>query len=762
MRQGTWEDFFRKPEPAPQPVPEKAAWWRRFAVVSWEEAVTFLIVLIVFMSVAQSIDSANWVDEMPSLYPVAFTGLIFGIALAKTPLPEVAAHFLALAFGTVAVTLASTDKLEGSLSHRVNELADRMNIWGHALIQGGISNDNLPFVVLIVALTFLTAYISAWSLFRWYNAWLGVIPGGLALLTNISYLPGQHSGALMVYLFGSILLVARMHVLRRVRDWRRTGTPYPDLVSLQVLNVTVWVAIGLILTAWVLPLGSGRGVLFDVWQKATAPIAGPFESMGRVFSSIDSKKGGVVHRFGSVLPLQGQITLGGSNVADVISNEPQVFLRAQTYDQYTSAGWKVSSSSTISSSPWPALKPIENPDDARRQFRRPISVQVTTSKKQGFILGVGQPLDVSIDSRVVYGADPADVISLRPVAALDKGSEYRVDGTVSNASEQRLRQAGGAYPAWVNAYLQLPDSLPANVRAKALEVTAGLDNAFDKAAAIERFLRQNYPVDTKIPPAPANKDSVAYFLFDAQRGYFDYHASAMVVMLRALGIPARISVGYVLRPQDRLPDTNTYAITEANAFAWPEVYFPGLGWVEFNPTPSEPAITRPGNDDQDVVSDEGLQVPPEDEIPPELLPPTEPAPSALDQLQQGNGSNLVGNILMALVLAFIGGSAAAALAFQLVWQSGMSGLDFPSQVWEKTQRLAGWARIPSYPHQTPREFVERLEKELPEVEDLRFLGEAYVRSRYGAKKLEEGERERLARVWKAVRSNLVGRLLRWR
>src|SRR5581483_9397351 len=219
-----------------------------------------------------------------------------------------------------------------------------------------------------------------------------------------------------------------------------------------------------------------------------------------------------------------------------------------------------------------------------------------------------------------------------------------------------------------------------------------------------------------------------------------------VVMLRSLGIPARIAVGYVLRSQDRLPDTNTYAITEGNAFAWPEVYFPGLGWVEFNPTPSEPAITRPGNDDQDVVPDDALQVPPEDEIPPDLLPPTDPAPSALDQLQQGNGSNLVGTVLMILVLAFVGGSLAGVVAFEMVWQRGMAGLDYPSQVWEKTQRLARWARIPSYPNQTPRVYVERLEMELPDVDDLRFLGEAYVRSRYGAKKLAEPERERLARV----------------
>ncbi len=218
-------------------------------------------------------------------------------------------------------------------------------------------------------------------------------------------------------------------------------------------------------------MGSGKGVLFTLWEKATAPISGPFQDLGRVFSSIDSKKSGVIHHFGATLPLQGAITLGGGDVAEVVTTEP-VFLRAQSYDQYTAQGWKVGGTSVISTAAWPALKPIQNADEARRQFRRPISVQVTTSKKQGVILSAGQPIDVSVDSRVVYGADPSDVTSIRPASPLDKGTEYRVDGSISTASLGRLRQAGTTYPSWVAPYLQLPDSLPSTVKAKAREVAA--------------------------------------------------------------------------------------------------------------------------------------------------------------------------------------------------------------------------------------------------------------------------------------------------
>lgn len=759
MRQATWEDFFKSPELREEPEVKKPAWWRKLAVFSWEELVTFVVVFIVFMAVVHSIDSADWVSEMPSLYPIGFFGLVLGICLAKTPLNELVAHCIAVVAGAGGVAVASTADLGGGLGARVAELADRMQLWFNALTSGGISNDNLPFVVMVVALTFITAYMSAWSLFRWYNAWLGLIPGGLALLTNISYLPGQSSGALMVFLFGSILLVARMHVLRRARAWREAGIRYPDLISLHVLNITVWVAIGLLFFAWILPVGSGKGLLYEAWRGVTSPIAGPFQDLGRVFSSIDSKKGGVVHRFGATLPLQGEISLGGGDVAEVQATEP-LFLRAQVYDQYTPQGWKIGSSSSITSAAWPALRAIQSPDEARRQFRRTVNVQVTTSKKQGVILTAGQPLAVNIDSRVVFGADPADVTSLRPTGTLNKGAVYSVDGTLSGASQTRLRQAGLAYPAWIQAYLQVPDSVPSTVREKAREVTRGADNPFDRANLIERYLR-TFPIDTKIPPAPANKDSVAYFLFDAGRGYFDYHATAMVVMLRSLGVPARIAVGYVIRPEDRLPDSSTYAITEADAFSWPEVYFPGLGWVEFNPTPNVPAIVR-SSDDQDLFPGDDSVVPEDELLPDEPVPETEAAPDALNALASDGESSLIGNVLMAIVLGFLGISLAGGLTFQFVWQRGLAGLDYPSQIWEKTQRLARWARIPVFPQQTPHEYVDRLERALPEVEDIDFLGQAYVRSRYGAKAIEPAERERLTAVWKAVRTTLMGRILRWR
>ncbi len=755
MRQASWEDLFKGEEERNEP--NVFTFIGRF--LSWEDLVTLVIVLIGFLTVVGSINGADWVSLMPSLFPIAFLGLVTGLVLAKSGIAEVLGHLLALLIGAVGVIYYSTSKLDGSLPHRISDLSDRMWIWGKAVYEGGISTDNLPFVVLVVAVTYLAAYVAAWSLFRWYNAWLALIPGGAALLTNISYLPGQHSFPLLIYLFCAIVLLARANLLRQARQWRREQAGYPDFISLHVLNVTVWIALVLLAAAWIMPVGGGSGVLLGVWHEITAPITGRITDFNRVFAAVDSKKGAAVHSFGSVFPLQGQISLGTGEVMKVTTSEP-LFLRAQSYDEYVSQGWKIGDASKITKDNWPALEAMQSVEEARAEQRRPVSADITLSKDSGVILTAGEPLDVSIDTKVVYGSNQADITSVRPANGLKAGDEYHIDSTVSNASVESLEAASSDYPDWITPYLQLPSDLPQRVADKAQEVTAGSTNPYDSAVKIEQYLR-TFAIDTTIPPAGPKQDSVDYFLFDVQRGYFDYHASAMVVMLRTLGIPARIAVGYVLRPQDRAPNTNTYTVTGANSFAWPEVYFPGLGWVEFNPAPNEPRVARTGTDQpipgQDDFSLFDGELPFTDQS-----IPLAPAGPAVDTIVQHHDSHLFSQILLGVIGVFLAVSLIGGGLFQFVWQRGMHGLDYPAQIWEKTLRLGRWARIRPLPQQTPREMIDRLHHELPDVDDIDYLSESYVRSRYGHKDLSPQEKERLAGVWKQVRNKLLSRALRWK
>ncbi len=168
-----------------------------------------------------------------------------------------------------------------------------------------------------------------------------------------------------------------------------------------------------------------------------------------------------------------------------------------------------------------------------------------------------------------------------------------------SASAAELKAAGSGYPEWVRTrYLQLPETISARVTRLALELTAREPTAYDRAAAITRYLR-TFPYTLDVPRPPRGREISDYFLFELQRGYCDYYATSLVVLARAAGIPARLVIGYASGAWEAA--SQQFVVTEAEAHSWVEIYFPGIGWVEFEPTAGRPDIPRqpaPGLEEQ--------------------------------------------------------------------------------------------------------------------------------------------------------------------
>ncbi|WP_162551193.1 DUF4129 domain-containing transglutaminase family protein [Paenibacillus tepidiphilus] len=164
--------------------------------------------------------------------------------------------------------------------------------------------------------------------------------------------------------------------------------------------------------------------------------------------------------------------------------------------------------------------------------------------------------------------------------------EYTVTSRLPESDPEVLRTLQGGDPYEVaRDYLQLPASLPARVAQLSGELTAGAASRYDAAAAVRDYLQQNYmyTLDTRIPPAGA--DFADDFLFGTRQGYCVHFATAMTVLLRSSGIPARYIQGYGPGTPLAGAAAGSYSITGADAHAWVEVYFPGAGWVPFDPTP---------------------------------------------------------------------------------------------------------------------------------------------------------------------------------
>jgi len=132
--------------------------------------------------------------------------------------------------------------------------------------------------------------------------------------------------------------------------------------------------------------------------------------------------------------------------------------------------------------------------------------------------------------------------------------------------------------------------VPARVLELAQQLTNGQQTAYDKVKAIEAYLR-TYPYDLEVPAPPPDRDVADYFLFDLKKGYCDYYATAMVVLARASGLPARFVSGYAPGSYDI--SKAAYVVRELHAHSWVEIYFPQIGWIEFEPTASQPEIEMP-------------------------------------------------------------------------------------------------------------------------------------------------------------------------
>jgi len=486
VNKAAFEELFTPVEPESPSGARRFLGWLGRWLFSWEDWLTFAIVLMAFLSVVGSIDSARWVEDMPSLYPIALLGLLLGFFLARLGWRETFTHPIAILLGCAGLLWQVLALIpSGGFTERAGEMVERMDVWKDALLGGGINSDTLPFIVMVLVLTWLAAYVSSWSIFRWRNPWLGLVPGGLALLVNISYMPGQFSSSFVVFLLGGILLVMRMHFQGRMEEWRRTGTLYPQSLHFSSLFQTLCASFIFLGAAWLMPLAGRTAAFESIWQPWAQPVADKAAELSRVFAAIEGKKGTSTRNFEQFLPFRSYVGKGEAGALSVEAPRPG-FLRGLVYDVYTSSGWKMGERSR---------QPLKERSDeathsletAAEQYQQAVAVKVAVKGDLPVFLTMGQPLAVDAPAaEVETGADPSDVTSLRLEDSLKEGDQYTTVGLVSVAPPDVLRGAGSDYPSWVTErYLQLPKDLPSSISDLAEQLTRFDRNPYDKAISIE-------------------------------------------------------------------------------------------------------------------------------------------------------------------------------------------------------------------------------------------------------------------------------------
>jgi transglutaminase-like putative cysteine protease len=399
------------------------------------------------------------------------------------------------------------------------------------------------------------------------------------------------------------------------------------------------------------------------------------------------------------------------------ADEP-LYLKMVDLDDFSTGTWQpresVDGTVEVLSPPTGLIDDVE---------RTTVTTDVSIEGLRSEWLPLPYPATTLTDAGRGWSADSDTGVVTLPSSRNDsRGDDYSVESLVVAPSAEQLAAAGTTVPDALSPLLELPADLPAVVSDIATQVTAGATNSYDRAVALQTYFTSgefDYSVETPVEESfdGSNSEALAAFL-EVKSGYCVHFAATMATMARVLGIPSRIAVGYfpsaaATRYVDGEPE---YEVLTDQLHSWPELYFEGVGWLPFEPTPSlgisVPEYTLPAYAEQTAAAEatvpQATEVAPTTSARDDVDPAAESATGASGSLAQLRGW------LTALAVAV--GVCIAGLVPASVrrWRRSRSlasidGSDSPAtEAWRELQNYARDYGIEVSGGDTPAAFGRRL------------------------------------------------------
>jgi transglutaminase-like putative cysteine protease len=748
------------------------------------DGIALLLLLAMSLLAGWALTTTEWAEHLNVVPLIGLLGVLSGAALARSRFPVWLAALFASAYGLFVVGLQIGLTLNAGQiwQRRILNLLGRVGVFGSVVLTGKQNQDPLMFVFIMSIALWAVGVVSAWSAFRSGKVWTSILPGALTiLLISYYYLGEARLGIFLgVYLFLGLILAVRMELMRKQEYWMQARARVPLDAPLRISLSSLIAAALLVIVAWGAPAFARSESLSETWQRVAQPFDRVRNRVGDAFGTLHGPSAVVASEYDDVLQL-GAGTQPNNRLVMLVDPERfpgpggRFYWRSRVYDRYIDFQW------FSPQGDWRDFDPGEG-DIPLGDLQGRELIEVSIAPQSGAFKRLHVPAEpVWIDRGaevLVNEISPTalDVLRVEADQIVYEGETYITRSAIAVPSASQLRSAGTEYPELIaRRYLQQSDTVTPRTRDLAAQIGAGLDNPYDQAAAVTRWLRSNISYSRITDAPPANVDPIDWFLFDYRIGFCNYYASAEVVMLRSLGIPARLAAGYARG--EYVPESGVYEVYGEDAHAWPEVYFPGYGWVEFEPTASQPVLTRPELTDAELAAlaaggpNDSLDRPsPEDLNEPLLEPEVDPGLQATP----ASRGNVLRNVMIALIgaamlaLAWIRFNPATWIALRSILQRGMTqvgveplpALSTPSGGWETpTGRIyAAWTAwlkrlgLAESQAETARERVERFSAAMPEsAESANVLADAYMAERFGLEQVDEGS---VRAAWHQLRGKL--------
>lgn len=727
----------------------------RFWLWMQQEWMTVLLTFITLEIAILSIERANWLESQPSLTFVLILSVITGFISAKRQIRRLVNWLMVIAGGLLVTAWQTLSVLPPSELPWHERLGTALESFWGVISMNRTDESSIHFVIFLVLFTWFLGYISTWIVIRRQNAWGVVASGVIVLLINLSNLPPNYYGFLIFFLIFAMLLVGQVRLVKN-NSLVATGSTTSSfaitrffafsLLSISILAATI---------TWLTPdITLGR--IANIDADETPILENVEEYLTNFLAKVPRKQPLVAAEDQGEYLFTGNYERFGNDVHFIVDSDSPRYWRTWVYDIYKSSGW--TNSEIIE---YTQGQETINSGDEYLTSRSEITFDVEVFLKTDILLTTGHFLSsnipVSLHSLVPIESDspaPETIIATVAPYTLDIGKTYSVSSSVISATPGELAEAGTDYPEEImKYYLQLPDSLPDRVRTLSANITANATTPYEKVLAIGDNLSQfSYSLKADVPPEGA--DAVEFFCFNEQSGACGDFATAMVVLLRAAGVPSRFCIGYRYGELD--PATDRYVVLVSNRHAWAEVYFPGYGWVEFESTPGSrsprgivgvEAFTSSGTTE---IWDPYIYME-------QILTGSTVASSSY---QPSKVSLDATSVALVWPFVFLGIGIPVAIIMYFVFfrrrktgEKRLKSTEYESEVYAGMCELAERANLGPLPYQTPLEYCARLISEFPLEKDyIQYILDSFLTRRYRPES-SPGQSESMTwRLMKARRS----------
>jgi transglutaminase-like putative cysteine protease len=752
-------------------------WLRRY-LQPREGWLAAALLLVMLLCVCWSVQRAGWLEQADFLVAAAFYALLLGALLGLSSLTVVAVLPISAIVGAGIVLWAVGGEYFTELSQgdRLVSLRGEAIGWVQILSQRGFAPQLTPYALGLGVIMWVTAFMAGYTLYRHHRVLDAILLVGAALIVNMSATLTDLFVYLILFMVAALLLWLRAALIGREEGWHRRRVNENAEVPGAIMRSGGVFIFGSIVMAWVLTSVAVAAPLTAVWNNLDTVWSDVRDQLDVVFGGLnngESRFHGT--NFGPDFSISREWTSSDDPVLIVAAPEG-LYLRAVTYDTYTGRGWAQSAGRERNVDTDQPFFPDYTPEkplvgDAFDIATIEIQIQRSSART---LFTTGYPISATAPVTVVESGDLPVLGAVKATTSIPAGASYHLKAAISDATIAQLRAAGTNYPAEIGQFYLGTDGLTPRTRDLAEQIKQGADGdtPYDWAEALTRYFQGvEFDYRTTAPPlSDPNRDFVDFFLFDPKGGrigFCEHYATAMVEMARAVGIPARVAVGFapgekILGPGgERVPGGTTWQVRERNAHAWAELYFPGYGWQIFEATKTiAPVHRRPGTTAPSGAS--GGPAPSASQQFDERRTGTVDSLASSQPLPGGHriGEDVVGsdgrfgNLLVIFGLVGL-------LLLVAAWRLRRTRLALRflapgDRQWRRLTLAADRAGVAQRPSETIYEYAGWLEEQLPARRpDIRTIADGKVWQSYSGKGISATMIESIEAAWKRLQLPLV-------